>query len=140
MKTLIKTTLSSLLLVASSTALASGELNFYRNAGTAKSFRFELVSDAYEALDVGRRSHPAFFDFDGDGDLDLISGQEGGGSAYFRNNGTRTAPKFVPDSSVVAPLPVLGSPVMVDLNGDKQFELVTGGSAGGLYFFAIRSR
>ena len=119
---------------------ASGELNFYRNTGTPKSFRFELVSDAYDALDVGRRSHPAFFDFDGDGDFDLISGQEAGGSSYFRNNGSRTAPKFVHDSTIVAPLPVLGSPVMVDLNGDRQFELVTGGSAGGLYFFPFRSR
>ena len=114
---------------------ASGELNFYRNTGTSKSFRYELVSDAYEAIDVGRRSHPAFFDFDGDGDLDLISGQEAGGSVYFRNNGSRTAPKFVSDSTVVAPLPVLGSPVIIDLNGDRQPELISGGSAGGLYFF-----
>jgi hypothetical protein len=119
---------------------ASGELNFYRNTGTAQGFRFEFVTDAYEAIDVGRRSHPAFHDFDGDGDFDMISGQEGGGCAYFRNNGSRSAPKFVADSTLVAPLPTLASPVIVDLNGDRQPELVSGGTSGGLYYFSIRSR
>jgi hypothetical protein len=119
---------------------ASGELNFYRNTGTAQAFRFEFVTDVYEAIDVGRRSHPAFYDFDGDSDFDLITGQESGGSSFFRNNGSRSAPKFIADPTLVAPLPTLGSPVIVDLNGDRQTELVSGGTSGGLFYFSIRSR
>jgi FG-GAP-like repeat/FG-GAP repeat len=119
---------------------ASGELNFYRNTGTAQAFRFEFVTDVYEAIDVGRRSHPAFYDFDDDGDFDLISGQEGAGSSFFRNNGSRSVPKFVADRTLVVPLPTLGSPVIVDLNGDRQTELVSGGTSGGLFYYSIRSR
>ena len=51
---------------------SSGDLNFYRNNGTASEAQFDLVSDKFEDIDVGRRSVPRFADLDGDGDQDLI--------------------------------------------------------------------
>ncbi|HSL72730.1 MAG TPA: FG-GAP-like repeat-containing protein, partial [Longimicrobiales bacterium] len=114
---------------------ASGELNFFRNTGTARAFRFELVSDAFESIDVGQRSHPALHDYDGDGDLDLVVGQEQGGISFFRNSGTRTEPKFAADSTVKLALPGMSAPVFADVNGDGHAELIAGGISGGLWYF-----
>jgi hypothetical protein len=113
---------------------ASGTLNFYRNTGTSADPRFELVSDEFDGIDVGRRSHPAFVDLDADGDFDLVVGRDEGGGVVFRNEGTRTMPRFVRDDTLL-PLPPLGSPVFVDLDGDGTPEMVSGNLSGGIYFF-----
>ena len=41
---------------------ASGALNYYRNVGTLRAPRFELVSDAYAGIEAARRSVPALVD------------------------------------------------------------------------------
>ena len=114
---------------------ASGTLNFYRNVGTSTAPRFELVSDEWEGIDVGRRSHPELVDLDGDGDLDLVVGNESGELRLFRNNGTVSEPRFQEDPSVVLPRFPWAAPAFVDLDGDGRLELVTGGLSGGVVFF-----
>ena len=114
---------------------ASGTINFYRNTGNAAEPRFELVSDEFAGIDVGRRSHPAFVDLDGDGDYDMIIGRDEGGGVVFRNEGTRAEPRFVEDRSLLLPLPPLGSPVFADLNGDGSMELLSGNLSGGIFYF-----
>jgi hypothetical protein len=113
---------------------ASGTINFFRNVGTRSDPRFELVSDEYGGIDAGRRSHPAFADLDGDGDFDMIIGREEGGAAVYRNNGSRTEPRFELDTTMSVPLPPLGSPAFVDLTGSGVV-IVAGNLSGGLYFF-----
>jgi hypothetical protein len=114
---------------------ASGTINFYRNVGSPTDPRFELVSDEYEGIDVGRRSHPAFTDLDGNGLQDLVIGRDEGGGVVYRNVGTRTEPRFELDESLLLPLPPLGSPVFADLNGDGRSELLSGNLSGGVFFF-----
>jgi hypothetical protein len=117
---------------------ASGTINFYRNVGSSTDPRFELVSDEYGGIDVGRRSHPAFADLDGDGDFDMVIGREEGGGVVFRNVGSRTEPRFEQDDSLLLPLPPLGAPAFVDLDGDGRHDIVAGNLSGGLYYFRRR--
>ncbi len=114
---------------------ATGTLNFYRNDGTRTAPRFVLVSDAFDAIDVGRRSAPNLVDIDGDGDLDLLVGSDDQGVTLFRNRGTRLAPRFEADPSFRLDVPILSAPAAGDLDGDGVVDLIVGTSAGGVLFF-----
>ncbi|MGH7700554.1 MAG: FG-GAP-like repeat-containing protein [Gemmatimonadales bacterium] len=117
----------------------SGALNVYRNVGSAARPAFELVSDAYLGIDVGRRSRPALVDVDGDGDLDLVVGSETGSLALYRNRGGPTAPDFVADGALVEDVPPLAAPAFADLDGDGDSDLLVGGLSGGLVYFEQRA-
>jgi uncharacterized protein (DUF2141 family) len=114
---------------------ASGEINFFRNVGDTRSARFELVSETFNDIDVGRRSIPTFADIDGDGDLDLVVGAEDEGLRLWRNNGTRTDPQFVADATFSIPLHAMAAPAFADLDGDGDLDLVAGGLSGGLVYW-----
>lgn len=114
---------------------SSGELNFYRNTGTSADFTFELVSDNYGDIDVGRRSAPTFADLDGDGDQDLLIGREADGAAMYRNMGTPELPEFVPVGGFSFPLPINTVLTFVDIDGDGDKDLFSGGLGGGLVYY-----
>ncbi|MBX2819327.1 MAG: VCBS repeat-containing protein [Rhodothermaceae bacterium] len=114
---------------------ASGTINFYRNEGSATEPNFELVSDKYLDIDIGRRSVPTLVDMDGDGDYDMVIGRESPGFAYYRNDGTPQEPNFVEDTSFDVNLPALSTPAFVDIDGDGDLDLFSGGDGGGLVFY-----
>ena len=119
---------------------SSGELNFYRNVGTPFAPSFELVSDRFGEIDVGRRSFPTFADVDGDGDEDLLLGREEGGVLLYLRVGSTAdgEPVFVLDSTFTLPLPRYSTPSLVDIDGDGDLDVFSGGLGGGLIFLEGR--
>ena len=114
----------------------SGTINFYRNIGSRSDPSFELVSDEYLDIDVGRRSVPVFLDVDGDGDFDLIVGSETNGLVLFRNTGSSADPTFDEEGSFTDLVPFLAAPAFADLDNDGSVDLLVGGLSGGLTFFS----
>ena len=117
---------------------ASGTINFYRNTGTSREPVFELVSDRYLDIDVGRRSFPTFVDIDRDGDMDMVIGREAGGALLYRNQGSPSDPDFVLDSDFQVPLDGYSTPVFVDIDADGDMDLFSGGAGGGITFLKNR--
>lgn len=114
---------------------SSGDINFYRNDGSAARPAFILVSEALDSIDVGRRSAPAFLDVEGDGDQDLVIGNEDGPLVLYRNEGSPSVARFERDDSWNLPLPPYSAPAFADLDGDGNPELVSGSAGGGLLLF-----
>lgn len=117
---------------------SNGELSFYTNVGAPGAPRFELKTDQWMGIRVGRRSHPSFFDLDGDGLLDLVVGREAAGALVFRNTGTAADPIFVPDPFVEIDLHPYGAPAFGDVTGNGVAELIAGSASGGLIYFERR--
>ncbi len=81
-------------------------------------------------------------DWTGNGAMDLLLGDYYGGRLYWRENiGTATEPKFAATAQPVMagqqPVEVKGglsAPIAVDFNGDGLFDILLGGSKGGVYY------
>jgi hypothetical protein len=101
---------------------------------------FDLVTDRFGEIDAGRRSFPAFADIDGDGDDDLLLGREEGNVLLYRREGVGAdaEPVFVLDSSFTLPLPNYSTPSVVDIDGDGDLDVFSGGLSGGLIFLEGR--
>lgn len=82
-------------------------------------------------------------DWDDDGDLDLLLGDYYGGRVYLRENqGDAKDMKFALTNQIVEaggkPMVVpkgLAAPRIVDWNGDGLFDILCGGSKGGVYYY-----
>ena len=91
----------------------------------------------------GHCTSVAAVDWEGDGDLDLILGGYYKGGLFLRiNQGTATEPKFAIKNSVIKangePMVIeggLSTPRVVDWNGDGKFDLLCGGSKGGVFYY-----
>jgi uncharacterized protein (DUF2141 family) len=116
---------------------------YFRNTGTAINAAFVAVTGAanpFNGLDVGDYSAPAFGDFDGDGDLDLVSGELYGHFVYYQNTGNAINPAFVQVTGAGNPFNGLdagkfSSPSLGDLDGDGELELVTGCDTGVFHYY-----
>ena len=111
---------------------SSGELNLWRNDGTPRAPAFTLVSDTLLALDLGRRSAPAFADLNGDGAPDLVVGSESGEASVLWGAGGGFG-RFTPAGSIA--LPGIAAPAFADLDGDGDQDLLVGEIAGGLRLY-----
>ena len=108
---------------------------FYKNTGSTAQPTFAAPVRNFlqrNMIDVGDNSVPAFFDADGDGDLDLfLSSYTANFSAsifYYENTGTQSAPSYkliTSDFNGLASYNLVNFKIaFADMNGDTKIDLV----------------
>ena len=122
-------------------------LTYFENAGSRTQPRYlagqqlrqvnggELIMDLQMIV-------PAAIDWDGDGDVDLIVGQEDGRVAFVEHTGRLAggapvfvAPRFFRQQAAGVKFGALSTPVAVDWDGDGDDDIVSGNTAGYIGFF-----
>lgn len=116
---------------------ASGPLQYYHNTGTLANPVWQANTALFGGvLDVGGASSPVFFDFDYDGDLDLISGSQLGNIKYFRNTGNLHAPAWTEDSAYFSSIDhsIYAAVAIGDVDRNLLPDAIVGDLNGSLYF------
>lgn len=118
-------------------------LKYFVNVGSSLNPTFVEKTGAanpFADIDDLFRGSPALGDLDGDGDLDLLTGDIYGRFRYFANTGSSTAPAFVERTGFANPLANIflspkTDPDLVDLDGDGDLDAVVGEDESGLRYF-----
>lgn len=141
--------------IVPSPAVDVNNVMFYRyTTGDTCSYQFSGNDSflVHTSIDLGTDSKPVFFDFNGDGLMDIVVGNYyrynpvvAGVSTLtlYQNTGTATQPKFTQVTNDYAGLSTYSSasgllafnPAFGDLDGDNKPDMLVGASDGNLYFF-----
>uniref|UniRef100_UPI0034DFBD61 FG-GAP-like repeat-containing protein n=1 Tax=Candidatus Thiodubiliella endoseptemdiera TaxID=2738886 RepID=UPI0034DFBD61 len=120
-----------------------GTLKYYQNTGTTSNPAYEVKtgdSNPFNGIDVGNSASPTLADIDGDGDLDLVVGENNGTLKYYQNTGTTSNPAYEAKTGDSNPFNGIdvgysSSPILVDIDGDGDLDLVVGGNDGTLKYY-----
>lgn len=121
---------------------------YFQNIGTrtapvyAKGVRVTTKDGKHLRMDLEMIA-PVAFDWDKDGDMDLICGDEDGRVAFIENTGKFAAdkspvfekPKYFKQEASTLKCGALATPVGFDWDGDGDTDIVSGNTAGYIEFF-----
>lgn len=116
---------------------ADGPLYYYVNTGTLAAPVWQANTSLFGGvMDVGGASSPWLQDFDGDGDLDLISGSQMGYIKYYANTGTAYAPAWNEDSAYFSSIDhsIYAAAATGPLDNDELPDAIVGDLSGNLFF------
>ncbi len=108
----------------------SGGISYgYRNDGTTAAPVW-VANAAWNTPDTGAFAVPALADIDGDGDFDLLIGNNSGGIVYgYQNTGSTTAPIWTANTAWnKSGLGSYSAPALADLDGDGDLDFMMGQS------------
>lgn len=129
-------------ILSGSTNQGQPDFQFFENNGSAAAPAFGSVTVNPSGLTQQVfYNMPTLGDVDGDGDYDVFTGiYDGGGTAFqfIENTGDASAPSF--SGGLINPYglgstPNRGAPVLVDLDGDGDLDILAPDNVGNLHFF-----
>jgi PKD repeat protein len=108
--------------------------NSHHTVMTAETKSFTTVANttAFKNVTSSWRSAPAFADWDNDGDLDLVIGDENGTLTGYKNIGNKTVPNWTKDLLVFSGIDAgdYSVPEFGDLDGNGIMDLIIGAGDG----------
>ena len=123
-----------------STILSKTETYFYQNCFHIQPNLWEEKPEWKIGIDSVYYSS-TFYDFDADGDMDLISGTHDGRIKYFENIGGKTSPMWRQDTTAFNSINVKSDamPVLFDYDGDNRPDIFIGDGEGNIYYYNNQS-
>lgn len=120
---------------------SDGDILYFQNTGDTLNPVFGMPqTNPFGLINVGNYSAPALADLDGDGDLDILIGEEYGNFYFHQNIGSASNPSF--DTLQINPFGLSGVPnvyqvvpQLIDIDSDGDFDLIAGDGDGSMNVF-----